>query len=41
MADFSMNYFNDRQYNKVTRSVRVLTNSSVFNISMHEPDPYP
>lgn len=41
MADFSMSYFNDRHYNKLTKSVRVLTNTSVFNISIHEPYLYP
>lgn len=33
MADFSMSYFNDRHYKKLTKSVRVLTNTSVFNIA--------
>lgn len=39
MANFSISYFNDRYYNKLTKSVRVLTNASVFNI--HESDLYP
>lgn len=41
MADFSVSYFNDRYYNKLTKSGRVLTNASVFNISIHELDLYP
>lgn len=39
MADFSISYFNDRDYNKWTKSVRVLAYASVFSI--HEPDLYP